>query len=231
MWEAWGHLLHAVRTGKNAFRHVHGIDPWAYRSQHPEEQAVFDRAMTAHSHRTSAAIVEAFDFGRFRRIIDVGGGQGGLLASILLACGATRGVLFDQPQVVAQAGDLLRDAGVADRCEIVVGNFFESIPDGADACILKSVIHNWADAEAVAILQACRRAIAPDGRVLVVERLLAPANEGAYAKFFDLHMLVALGAQERTREEFMALLDAAGLQFVAFHPVETGLTVIEGMPR
>lgn len=131
MWEAWGHFLHTVQTGENAFRHIHGVDPWTYRSRHPIEQAIFDHAMTAHSRRSSAGIVQAFDFGRFRRIIDVGGGQGCLLGSILAACGATRGVLFDQPQVVARAGDLLSDAGVADRCEIISGSLFESIPDRA----------------------------------------------------------------------------------------------------
>jgi hypothetical protein len=231
MWQAWAHLRHTVQTGGNAFRHVHGVDPWEFRSQRPEEQVVFDQAMTAHSHRTSAEIVAAFDFGRFRRIVDVGGGHGHLLTSILAACGGTRGVLFDQPQVVAGAGDLLSEAGVADRCEIIGGDFLKSIPDGGDAYILKSVIHNWADTEASAILRTCRRAIVPDGRVLIIERLVAPPNEGAFAKFFDLHMLIALGAQERTGEEFTTLLDAAGFDLVAIHPAGIGLSVIEGVPR
>lgn len=230
MWDAWGHLLHAVATGENAFRHVHGIDPWTYRSQRPQEQAIFDHAMTAHSRRVSAAIVGAFDFGRFRRIIDVGGGQGCLLASILAAYGATRGVLFDRPQVVAGAGELLRNAGVTDRCDIIGGDFFESIPDGGEACALKSVLHNWADTEAIAILKACRRAIPPDGRVLVIEHVVAPENEGAYAKFLDLHMLIALGAQERTREEFTTLVNAAGFDLVAVHATEVGPSVIECVP-
>jgi hypothetical protein len=187
--------------------------------------------MTAHSRRSSAGIVQAFDFRRFRRIIDVGGGQGCLLGSILAACGATRGVLFDQPQVVARAGDLLSDAGVADRCEIISGSFFESIPDRGDACVLKSVLHNWADTEAIAILLTCRRAIAPGGRILIIERLLAPANEGAYTKFIDLHMLIALGAKERTREEFATLLDAADFDLVTVYPTGMELSVIEGVPR
>jgi SAM-dependent methyltransferase len=140
-------------------------------------------------------------------------------------------VLFDQPQVIARAEDLLRDAGVADRCETVGGDFFESIPNGGDACVLKSVTHNWPDTDAIAILQTCRRAIAPGGRVLIIEHLLAPPNEGAYAKFFDLHMLIALGARERTQEEFAALLDAAGFYLVAVYPAGTGPSVIEGLPR
>ncbi len=229
-WQPWSHLLHAVRTGENAFRHVHGADPWELRSRDPDEQAAFDRAMTALSHREADVIVAAFDFSRCRRIVDVGGGQGRLLAAILAASPASSGVLFDLPQVVASSYDVLRDAGVLARCEVVGGSFFEAIPEYGDVYVLKSIIHNWGDTDAVAILRACRRAMAPDGTLLVIESLLAPPNEGLHTKLLDLHMLVALGGQERTEQEFRALLDAAGFSLVAVHSAGQGKTVIEASP-
>ena len=230
-WQPWSYLLHAVRTGENAFRHVHGIDSWTYRAEHPEDRIAFDRAMTAITRRDAAAIVAAVDFRRFRRVVDVGGGQGRLLAAILSANDTARGVLFDLPEVVAHAADVLRDAGVAKRCEIVGGSFFETIPAGGDAYVLKSIIHDWGDAEAARILLGCRRAVGPEGRVLIVERMLAPPNEGAEGKLLDLQMLVGLDAKERTSEEFAALLDAAGFELVAAHAASHGLNVLESVPR
>ena len=230
-WQAWSHLLHTVRTGENAFRHAHGIDPWEYRSRHPDERAVFDRAMTAFTQRDAAAIVGGFDFRRFQRIVDVGGGQGRLLAAILAACTTSSSVLFDLPQVVASATDLLTEAGVSDRCEMIGGSFFDVIPPGGDAYILKSIIHDWPDEESVDILLACRRAVTPEGRVLVIERILARPNEGAYLKFLDLQMLVGLNGRERAVEEYAALLAAAGFDLIAVHPTGSDLSVIEAAPR
>jgi SAM-dependent methyltransferase len=209
-WQAWPGLLHSVRTGENAFRHVHGTDVWAYRSTHPDESAVFDRAMTSLSRRANAALLAAYDFGRFRTVVDVGGGNGALLVAVLAANPAVQGVLFDQPHVVSGAASLLERAGVADRCRTVGGSFFESVPEGADAYMLRAVIHDWDDDASIRILTVVRRALAEDGRVLIVERVIAPANEGRDAKFSDLNMLVGPGGRERTREEFAALLESSG---------------------
>ncbi len=211
-WQAWSGLLHSVRTGENAFRHVHGTDVWTYRSIRPDESAAFDLAMTSLSRRSSAALLAAYDFGDFRTIIDVGGGNGGLLAAVLTAHPDIQGVLFDQPHVVARAAPLLERAGVTNRCRTVGGNFFEAVPKGAEAYVLRAVIHDWDDEASIRILTVVKQALAENGRVLIVERVVAPANEGRDAKFSDLNMLVGPGGRERTREEFAALLESSGLR-------------------
>lgn len=211
-WQAWAGLLHSLRTGENAFRHVHNTDVWTYRSSRPEESAIFDRAMTSLSRRSNAALLAAYDFGRFRKLVDIGGGNGALLAAILAAHRDAEGVLFDQLHVVAHAPALLESAGVSDRCRIVAGSFFESVPGDADAYLLRAVIHDWEDEESVRILKVIRTAIPAGGTVLLIERVIAPPNEGRDAKFSDLNMLVGPGGRERTREEFATLLDASGFR-------------------
>jgi hypothetical protein len=228
-WAAWGDLLHSVRTGENAFRHVHGQDVWAYRSAHPEEGAIFDRAMTDLSRSSNRALLGAYDFGRFTTIVDVGGGNGALLAAILAEHRAARGVLFDQPHVVGGADAVLADAGVAERCGVVGGSFFDAVPEGGDVYLLKSVLHNWRDDEALAILLACRRAAAEGATLLVVERPLGRPNEGAAAKFMDLNMLVSAGGLERTVEEYAALFEQAGFGFLHETPVGDDLSVLEAV--
>jgi hypothetical protein len=211
-WQAWTGLLHSVRTGENAFQHVHGTDVWRYRADRPQESAIFDRAMTALSSRASAALLAAYDFGRFRTVADVGGGNGALLAAILTAHPGLDGILLDQAHVVAAAGALLERAGVASRCRVVGGSFFDAVPEGADAYVLRAVIHDWDDVDAVRILTVVSNALAQHGRVLLVEQIIAPPNEGRDAKFSDLNMLVGPGGRERTREQFEAVLESAGLQ-------------------
>jgi len=211
-WQAWTGLLNSVRTGDNAFRHVHGTDVWAYRSARHEESAVFDRAMTTLSKRANAALLAACDFSRFRTIVDVGGGNGALLAAVLEAHPGAQGVLFDQAHVVTGAAPLLERAGVADRCRTVGGSFFESVPEGADAYVMRAVIHDWDDADSARILKTVRSAMSPQARVLIVERVIAPPNEGRDAKFSDLNMLVGPGGRERTLDEFAALAASSGLR-------------------
>lgn len=226
---AWEGLLHSLRTGETAFRHVHGMDVWDYRARHPEHGAVFDRAMSGISRRVAEAVVETCDFGRFRRLVDVGGGEGVLLGYILAAHPAMGGVLFDLPQVVATAAPVLHAAGVGGRCEVVAGDFFQGVPEGGDGYVLKGVLHDWDDAAAVAILRACHRAIVPGGAVMVIERLVAPPNEGADAKFSDLNMLVLPGGRERTQDEFEALLAAAGFRLSQVVATGTRMSVLEAV--
>ena len=230
-WQSWGHLLHSVRTGENAFRDLHGQDVWQFRETHPEEQAFFDAAMTAGTRAANAALLERFDFGSFGTLVDVGGGQGALLAAVLGAHPSLRGVLFDLPQVVAGAQPLLAAAGVSDRCRVVAGSFFESVPEGGDAYVLKAIVHDWEDDDATRILESCRRAIRPDGTLLVVERLLAPPNEGAEVKLGDLNMLVGPGGRERTLEEFAHLFERAGFRLGSHTPTRVGFSVIAAQPR
>jgi hypothetical protein len=213
-WGAWAQLLHSVRTGENAFRSLHGTDVWAYRREHPEEAQIFDHAMTSLTGRLNAAVVEAHDFGRYGTVVDVGGSRGALLAGILQRNPAVRGILFDQPEVVA-------GAVAHDRMEVVGGSFFDAVPAGGDAYVLKSVIHDWEDAEAVAILRACRAAGAPV--VLLVERDLAA---DPLAPFSDLNMLVGPGGRERTLDEYGALLRAAGFALSGSVTTPLGTAVI-----
>lgn len=209
-WKAWSHLEHSVRTGYNAFRHAHGTDVWSYRMQHPAEGRIFDAAMREGSLRAFDDILPKCDFGRFARVADIGGGDGSFLAAILRAQDRCHGLLFDQPHVVAAAGTVLCDAGVAARCDIAAGDFFQEIPAGFDAYVLKFILHDWLDEEAVAILRACRRACGRSGRLIVLERILGPANDGLEGKVSDLNMLVSAAGRERTLEEFQGLFDASG---------------------
>jgi hypothetical protein len=227
---AWSHLLHAVRTGENAFRSVHGTDVWDYRSTHPDEGAIFDRAMTDMTQRANHHLLDAYDFARFGAVVDVGGGHGGLVAVLLGAHPQMRGVVFDQPHVVAGAPAVLDAARVADRCRVVGGSFFDAAPAGGDAYLLKAILHDWEDEDAVRILRSCRDAIAADGALLVVERELGAPNASPDAKFSDLNMMVGPGGRERTREEFAALLAAGGFTLERTVPTAIGLFVFEGRP-
>jgi O-methyltransferase domain/Dimerisation domain len=211
LWESWGQLLHAVRTGENAFRHVHGMDVWEHRAAKPEEGAIFDLAMREGSTLLGKAISAAYDFGRIGRIVDIGGSDGALLACILIRHPQVRGTVFDMPHVVSRAAEVLRAAGVAHRCETAGGSFFDRVPGGGDVYLLKFIIHDWDDAQASSILRCCRNAMGSQARLLVIERIIAPPNEGADGKFSDLNMLVNAGGRERTLREFDTLFAAAGL--------------------
>ena len=230
-WNAWAHLLESVQTGENAFRSVYGKSIWEYREDHPEESAIFDGAMTALTRRVNAALLENYEFDRFGTVVDVGGGHGALVAALLAENPTMQGVLFDQPHVVALARDLLTTAGVADRCQVIGGSFFESVPEGGDAYVLKSIIHDWEDAEVAAILRVCRRAMRADATLLIVERILAPPNEGSAGKFSDLNMLVGPGGRERTVDEFAALFATAGFELEDETPTRSDMSVIAAAPR
>lgn len=209
-WQNWGQLVDSVRTGETGWRLRHGVDAWTYRAQHPEEGRVFDRAMVSITGTHVDALAGSYDFSRFRTIVDVGGGRGALLARILRDNPGSTGVLFDQPHVVETAAGLLREQGVSDRCRVEGGSFFESVPGGGDAYLLKSVLHDWYDPEARRILETCRKATAPGAVLLVIENVLEPPNQGPETKLGDINMLVGPGGQERTVDEFAALLASAG---------------------
>jgi hypothetical protein len=221
---AWAALLHGVRTGESPFRSVHGTDVWDYRAQHPDEAAIFDSAMTAGTLRANDHLLAAYDFARFATVVDVGGGRGAFLRAVLDANPGMRGVLFDQPHVV--------DGVVAgERCEVVAGSFFEAVPAGADAYLLKAVIHDWEDDDALRILARSRAAIPAHGTLLVVERDLGAPNEDADAKLSDLNMMVGPGGRERTRDELATLLAAGGFTLERATPTPIGLSVFEARPR
>ena len=226
-WQAWAHLLDSVRTGEYAFRQVHGLSGWDFRVRNPEENAIFDRAMTDLSRRASLAIVEAYDFGRHTTLVDVGGGRGALLAAILSRYPAVRGIVFDLPHVVAESPLLLEAAGVADRCQVVGGNFFDSVPAGADAYLLKTVLHDWGDEHAIRILRACRQASSTSGALVIIEWDLGPRNGARDAKFSDLEMLVGNGGLERSLDQYSALLTRCGFHLERSSKTRIGFSVLE----
>ncbi len=229
-WRSWGHLLHSVRTGESAFHKVYGMAPFEYWANHPEEDAVFKAAMTSLSSGVVDAVVRSYDFSGIGVLLDVGGGEGALLAAILAANPSLRGILFDQPHVVGTAGALLERAGVANRCEVVGGSFFEAVPAGADAYLLKSVIHDWDDEAAIEILRACRAAMDHSGKLLVVERVIRPGNDPDPAKFSDLNMLVIPGGQERTADNFEVLYAEAGFKLTKIIRTGSVYNIVEGAP-
>lgn len=229
-WGPWGNLLHSIRSGEGAVRFTCGVDAWTYRGWHPEEWAVFDAAMTALSRAEAGAVIEAYDFGRFGCVVDVGGGQGHLLRAILLACPAARGVLLDQPQVVASAEQVLASAGLAQRCRVVGGDFFQSVPGDGDAYVMKSILHDWDDGAAIDILRTCRRAMPASATLLAIERVVGPPNEDPNGKFFDLNMLVQYGALERTRQGFEDILRGGGFDLVEVVPTRSPLSVLVARP-
>lgn len=228
--EAWTGLLDSVRTGQNAFATVHGMPVWEYRVHHPDEQVVFDGAMSATAGVVVRAVVASYDFSRFGTIADIGGSVGTLLAAILRANPAVQGLLFDQPAVAADAAPHLQSAGVAERCTVVGGSFFEAVPEGADAYLMKAVIHDWLDAEAIEILRSCRRAMRDDATLLLVEQLLGQGPDPVQTAFSDLNMLVSPGGRERTLDEYDALLTAAGFSFIGAVETGTPVFVIEARP-
>jgi O-methyltransferase domain/Dimerisation domain len=230
VWTSWGHLLHCVRNGEPAFPKLYGTTAWEYRAAHPEEDAVFNAAMTALSAGVVEAVVQSYDFSGIGVLVDVGGGEGALLGAILTANPGLRGILFDQPHVVATAGALLERAGVAGRCEVVGGSFFDAVPGGANAYLLKSIVHDWDDAAAIEILRKCREVIANTGRLLVVEPVIRPGNEPDAAKFSDLNMLVMLGGRERTADDFGRLYAEAGYRLTNIIPTGSVFHIIEGAP-
>jgi hypothetical protein len=225
---AWEKVLHSVQTGAIAFDHVYGASKWQYMAEHPDEARIFDAAMSSFSSVVSAEVVAAYDFSSSATVVDVGGGDGTLLAAILKGNPSLRGVLADLPHVAEHARGRLKAEGLADRCEIAAGSFFESAPAG-DTYVLKFIIHDWDDQRSAEILRNCRRAMAANGRVLLVEAVIQPGAATSFSKYVDLNMLVMTGGRERTEAEYRALLDLAGLRLTRIVPTHTELSVIEAV--
>jgi hypothetical protein len=232
--QAWGDLLHSVETGEPAFDRVFGLPPFDYMAQHPDEAANFDAAMADFTKHTATAVVAAYDFSPFRRIVDVGGGNGTLLAGILTANPALAGVLFDLPQVADRALAPMRELGLADRCEFVGGDFFRAVPTGGDAYLLKHVIHDWNDDRAAEILKTCRRAMGAEAKLLTIEGVypqrIDQSDDSRGAAANDVNMLVCTGGRQRSEAEFRDLYAAAGFRLTQILPTQTPVKVIEGIP-
>jgi O-methyltransferase domain/Dimerisation domain len=230
-WDAWGALDHAVTTGGSAFEHVHGMLPFPFMQANPDKEAMFAASMASLSALENGAIARGYKFGKLRKIVDVGGAHGHLLASILRLHMRLRGVLFDQPQVIEAATKtgFVTATDVRDRCEARSGDFFVSVPAGADAYLLKYILHDWEDEKCVRILVSCREAMAEDGRVLVVDRILRGANRPDWGKLLDINMMVIPGGRERTKEEFRRLFALAGLRLKRVIRTASPLKILEGI--
>lgn len=219
-WRAWGALGHSIRTGGTAFQHVFGEGPFAYYGREPALAANFNAAMADHARFLAPSIAAGFDFSRFGTLVDVGGGDGTLLSALLRAVPTLAGTLLDTPAGAAAAAATLAAAGVADRGRVVEGDFFDSVPPGADAYLLKSILHDWTDDECRRILANCRRAVPGHGTLLLVEPVLPvePEPQAAGIALSDLNMLVNTGGRERTEADFAALMGSAGFRLCYVSP-------------
>jgi O-methyltransferase domain/Dimerisation domain len=231
LWQAYGNMMHSVRTGAPAFVKTHGQPFYGYLHEHPRAAARFNAAMTGFSSQETAAILEACDFAEVRSVVDIGGGHGALLAALLRAHPHLNGILFDLPSVVAGAGQVLGEAGIAERARCLAGDFFDEAPAGADLYVMKSVLHNWDDADAQRILMTCGAAMRPDARLLVIERVVPQGNAPAEAKLFDINMLVVAGGLERTEPEYRRLLQESGLVLERVAATRSPLSVIVAAKR
>ena len=230
MWDAWEQLIHGVKTDEVPFLKAHGVPVFEYLEKHTQDLQVFGEAMTSLSGTENPAIAAAYKFSGLRTLVDVGGGHGSLLATILKANPKLQGVLFDMPSTIAGAKKdrHVTAKGIAARCTLESGDFFESVPKGGDAYIMKYILHDWDDERSVKILANCRAAMNEKGRVLVVDNVIPPGNDPDWGKLLDIQMLV-IGGRERTKKEFGAMFAEAGLKLTRVVPTKCPLSIVEGV--
>jgi hypothetical protein len=226
-WDAWQKLLEGVASDDVPFVKAHGMPVFEYLEKHPQDLAAFHDSATG---LTNPAIAAAYNFSKFRTLVDVGGSHGALLTTILKAHPSLKGVLFDQPSVIAGAkkGRHLAEAGIARRCRLEAGSFFVSVPAGADAYIMKYILHDWDDERCVKILSNCRAAMNKNGRVLVVDSVIPPGNAPGYVKLLDIEMLV-IGGRERTKADFSSIFRKSGLKLTRVVATKSPLSIVEGV--
>jgi hypothetical protein len=229
MWAVWAGLRDSVMSGEASFPAVHGAPMWQYMAERPHLSEAFNGWMTRQSTQHNSALVAAYDFSPFHRVVDVGGGQGSTLAAVLSANPSLRGVLFDLPHVVAQTTPL-DVAGVRGRCEVTGGDMLRAVPAGADAYLIKRVLMDWGDSASTTILRHCADGMAENGRVLVVEMLMPTGNEPSPAKAFDMLMLLNQpGGRIRTEAEFRKLFTQSGLRLSKVIETASPNRILEGV--
>jgi SAM-dependent methyltransferase len=229
-WLPWGRLLESVQTGRPMAREALGMDLFDWYAQNPEEAGYFNAAMGNLSALAASELVRVYDVSAVRTVADIGGAHGVLLAAVLGANPAARGILFDLPHVIATAEEAIAAEGLSTRCELVSGDFFEAVTEGADLHLLKQIVHDWDDERATQLLRNCHRALAPEGTLLLVEMVIPPDNRPSPAQAMDLNMLVLLGGRERTEVEYQRLLQAAGFRLARVIPTHSPFSVIEATP-
>ena len=227
---AWDGLHHAVMTGDSGFNKVFGGPLFDYIGIHPDLAPIFDAGMTSiHGHETTA-MLEAYDFSDIHVLADIGGGNGSLISAVLQRYPKLEGLLFELGHVAKRTQESLKAFGLDGRCSIIEGNFFESVPSGADAYLLRHIIHDWTDEQSVQILSNCRKVIPNDGRILIIEAVVPTGNEPSLAKDFDMTMLIFPGGIERTEEEYSALLEQARFTLTSITSTTSMISVVEGKP-
>ncbi len=231
-WRSYAALPHSIKTGEPAFNQVYGVDLWQYFAEiDPAAGQAFDAAMTNLSVQSNELIARTYDFSSFRTLVDVGGGRGSTLATVLATHPGLHGILVDRLSVVAGAKEVLQAAGVADRCQVVPGDFLtDSIPAGADTYMFRNVLHDWNDEDACAVLRNCRQAMPGQGRVLVIEQVLPPppAKVPWRAAGLDITMLINHAGRKRTEQQFQTLFGAAGFSLTRILPTASPLSIVEG---
>ncbi len=227
--------MHSVKTGEAAFNHVFGMGTREYKAQHPEHARIFDQAMGNLTGVFNEAVLASYPFSQFDRVVDVGGGDGSLMISLLKANPGIKGVVFDLPHVAEGARQRIAAAGLVGRCEVVAGDVFVSVPGGGDVYILSRVIHDWDDARSVAIFANCHRAMPSKSRLLLIERVLSARVENSTAVqavvMSDLNMLAMTGGRERTEDEFRTLFEVAGFRLTRIVPTRSAMNMIEAVPH
>ncbi|ODQ87339.1 hydroxyneurosporene methyltransferase [Mycolicibacterium flavescens] len=229
-WEDWGNLLHSVQTGEPTVQKLRGMSYWDYLEKDRDLAQVFNNAMTATSGITNEIALSQYDFTTFKLIVDVGGGHGLLLSTILRRAPSARGVVYDLASVVSGADATFRSAGLTERCSAEAGSFFDRVPEGGDAYVMKNIIHDWNDADSVTILRNVRTAIAPGGKLLLFEMVLPDRADDFIGFQLDLEMLVTVGGRERTRDDFSKLLQQAGFRLDRVVDTVAPISIIEASP-
>lgn len=230
-WRAWGELIYSVKSGQPAFNKVWRSGLFDYVNRTPELAASFNGFMASQTIAVAHAVLDAYDFSGVNTLVDVGGGYGALIASVLASHPAMRGILFDLPHVINEGRSRLAAAGLASRCASIGGSFFDAVPEGGDAYALKFILHDWDDERCRQILNCCRRVMPAPGRLLIVEAIIEPGNAPDYGKYMDVNMLVVTeGGRERTEPEYRALLAATGFRLNEVFLTKSDVCVLEAVP-
>jgi hypothetical protein len=230
-YRAWGELLYSVQTEESAFEKIHDKPIFDFFAENHEPGKLFDQAMTGVHGRETGAMLDSYDFTGIKTLADIGGGNGSVITAILQKYPAMKGIIFDRPGVLERTKANLTAAGLDDRCKIEPGNFFEAVPSGADAYVMRHIIHDWDDDKSLTILRNCRTAMTTGGKLLVVEGVVPVGNEPSISKFFDLAMMVLPGGMERTEQEYRQMFEASGFTLKRIVPTTTWVSVIEGEPK
>ncbi|MHB1422681.1 MAG: methyltransferase [Gemmataceae bacterium] len=229
-YRCWGELLYSVQTGQTAFDKVYGQPIFQYLASHPRQARIFDEGMVGVHGAETRAMLDAYDFSGIGTLVDVGGGNGSLLVETLQRYPSLRGMVFDRPDVIERARANFKAAGLEKRCTLVGGSFFETVPAGGDAYLMRHIIHDWNDEQCRTILRHCRKVVSPSGKLLLIESVIPAGNEPCFAKLLDLTMLVVPGGMERTEAEYRELLASAGFRLARVVPTTAHVDVIECVP-